>query len=499
TITIPALMISQADGARLRAQLNNGLTLTLNRSGLQRDGSLDNAVIAHEYGHGLSNRLTGGPSNVSCLTAEEQAGEGWSDALALMLTAKATDTATTKQTIGTWLTGQPANGGGFRQFPYTTDMAENPHTYDALKQTTLAVPHGVGSVWTAMVWEMYWNLVAEYGFDPDLYAGDGGNNLALRLMIDGMKLQPCNPTFVEARDAILAADLAANDGVNRCAIWRGFAKRGLGFSATAGLATSRFDGAEAFDLPPLCVPDLGISLTRAPAGVLRPGQLVTYTLAFSNAGQLVAQSGIISAAISPLLTNIAITATGAPVTPRVGILYGWDVSDLAYLEGGAIQISGRINPDLTADAALNSSVAIGDPADTNPFNNGALSNATVTVPQASLAPATLTVSESGGTAALTVTLSAAPLAPVRIRVATADGTAAAGSDYQAVDTIITIPAGATQAAVTITLIDDSQAEPSESFTVALSPVAGAGAASSATVTISDGDRVYRYLPLLAKP
>ena len=50
------------------------------------DGDLDNGVIVHEYGHGVSNRLTGGPANVGCLTGAEQAGEGWSDFLAYTLT-----------------------------------------------------------------------------------------------------------------------------------------------------------------------------------------------------------------------------------------------------------------------------------------------------------------------------------------------------------------------------------------------------------------------------
>ena len=44
-----------------------------------RDSDLDNGVIAHEYGHGISNRLTGGPTTVTCLNNAEQMGEGWSD------------------------------------------------------------------------------------------------------------------------------------------------------------------------------------------------------------------------------------------------------------------------------------------------------------------------------------------------------------------------------------------------------------------------------------
>jgi extracellular elastinolytic metalloproteinase len=55
--------------------------------------------------------------------------------------------------------------------------------------------------------------------------------MMLKLVIGGMKLQPCNPTFLNARDAILAADQAFYDGVNQCLIWKGFAKRGMGIDA----------------------------------------------------------------------------------------------------------------------------------------------------------------------------------------------------------------------------------------------------------------------------
>ena len=43
--------------------------------------------------------------------------------------------------------------------------------------------------------------------------------------------QPCNPNFVQARDAILDADRALTGGDNACEIWKGFAKRGLGEGA----------------------------------------------------------------------------------------------------------------------------------------------------------------------------------------------------------------------------------------------------------------------------
>jgi len=58
-----------------------------------------------------------------------------------------------------------------------------------------------------------------------------GNTLFLQLVIDGMKLQPCRPSFINARDAILQADEILTGGQNKCEIWKGFAKRGLGVKA----------------------------------------------------------------------------------------------------------------------------------------------------------------------------------------------------------------------------------------------------------------------------
>jgi len=52
--------------------------------------------------------------------------------------------------------------------------------------------------------------------------------------MDALKLQQCNPTFAQGRDAILAADQATTNGENKCMIWSVFAKRGLGVNASAG-------------------------------------------------------------------------------------------------------------------------------------------------------------------------------------------------------------------------------------------------------------------------
>ncbi len=245
SVTIPSLMIGQTDANTIKANLP--ANATINRVIPNRDSDFDNGIIAHEYGHGISNRLTGGPANVSCLQNTEQMGEGWSDFFALVTTAKATDTATTLRPIASYVAFSNA---GIRPFPYTTDNTVNTHTYANVG--AVAIPHGVGSIWNVMLWEMYWRLVDVYGFDPDLYVGNGGNNIAIQLVMDGMKLQPCSPGFVQGRDAILAADLANNCGRNRCLIWEAFAERGLGFSASQGSSGSVTDGTPAFDLPPEC-------------------------------------------------------------------------------------------------------------------------------------------------------------------------------------------------------------------------------------------------------
>jgi extracellular elastinolytic metalloproteinase len=218
-----------------------------------KDGDFDNLVIIHEYGHGISNRLTGGPNNTGCLGNQEQMGEGWSDWYGVVMTIEPGDTGTDGRAVGTYLFGQGAGGAGIRPFPYNTDIAANPQTYDDIK--TAAVPHGVGSVWATMLWEVTWALIDDHGWDPDIYNftgdvnQDAGNVMAMALVTEGMKLQPCSPGFVDGRDAIFAADLAIYGGANECSLWDAFAKRGLGVNADQGSSGSRSDGTENFETP----------------------------------------------------------------------------------------------------------------------------------------------------------------------------------------------------------------------------------------------------------
>lgn len=239
--------VTPPDGQSPRMQMY--LNATVNPA---RDSALDNTVLIHEYGHGISERLTGGPAMTSGLNALQSTGlsEGWSDWWALMLTQDGSDTKTAAYPVGNWYFGQGLNGGGARRFPYSFDMSVNPLTMaDFNNATTRTSRHKMGEVWCSALWDMNWLLIDKYGFSSDFYHGTGGNNLALQLVMDALKLQGTNPSYLDGRDAILAADLALTGGQNQAEIWTAFARRGMGFSASDGGGASATSVTEAFDIP----------------------------------------------------------------------------------------------------------------------------------------------------------------------------------------------------------------------------------------------------------
>ncbi|MCB0695314.1 MAG: T9SS-dependent M36 family metallopeptidase [Lewinellaceae bacterium] len=281
-VTIPSVFVRQSDCAQFRVFAGTGLTATIAAPSDPTDpdyldGTLDNGIIAHEFAHGISNRLTGGPSQAGCLGSQEQMGEGWSDFFTLIMTAKPGDTPEKKRGIGTYVTREDNNGKGIRNFPYSTDMVINPVTYNDIK--TLSVPHGVGSVWCSMLWDLYWAMADKYGYDANLDNPDAGNNRAIQLVMDGMKFQACSPGFIDGRDAILAADMANNNGENQCLIWEVFARRGLGVNADQGSSDDRSDGTENFEVPD-CRPEMKVRKLVTP--VINAGDNIDVVLTVKN-------------------------------------------------------------------------------------------------------------------------------------------------------------------------------------------------------------------------
>lgn len=267
TVVIPGVLVENAEGELIKTKLAASTTVNANikDESIWIDGSLDNGIVAHEYGHGISNRNTG--NGYSCLNTSsdnEQMGEGWSDFFALMLTNRPGDNASVPRGIGTFAIDETIDGIGIRPAQYSPDMNINFYTYGATNGMTYVSNgvtyvnvHSVGFVWATMLWDLHWKMVDKYGYASDVVAApNSGSGRVLQLVMDGLKLQGCNPTFVKGRDAIIAADQAKTGGTDRCLIWNVFAKRGLGVNASAGsiigTGTGMNDQVEDFSVPADC-------------------------------------------------------------------------------------------------------------------------------------------------------------------------------------------------------------------------------------------------------
>ena len=131
--------------------------------------------------------------------------------------------------MGQYVIDDPA---GIRSHPYSTSSRTNPLTYSSVG--TLNEVHNIGEVWANLLHNVYASLVSAHGFsstartDPSSTAG---NSVFMHLFLDSLALQPCNPTFLTARDAWIQADANRYGGANKCTLWKAFASKGLGVNA----------------------------------------------------------------------------------------------------------------------------------------------------------------------------------------------------------------------------------------------------------------------------
>lgn len=278
-VKIPSVFISKDDGINLESLLEKGITASIQFNSADYkwiDSSFDNGIIAHEYGHGVSGRLTG--DGYTCLydsKSNEQMGEGWSDFFALMFTNKPNYMSTTPRGIATYSLGQNTNGKGFRLAPYSPDFEVNNYTYGDTNSSSMwwtdtpnnqrgFAVHQTGFIWATMLWDLHWKYAEKYGYNHDILADpNSGSARVVQTVMDGLKLQPCGPSFVDGRDAIIEADKQLTNGANKCMIWSVFAKRGLGVKASPGeIKDYAFNGVndqvEDFTIPAECEASLGV-------------------------------------------------------------------------------------------------------------------------------------------------------------------------------------------------------------------------------------------------
>ncbi|KAH8991257.1 Fungalysin metallopeptidase-domain-containing protein [Lactarius akahatsu] len=202
------------------------------------DSALQNEIIIHECQHGASNRMTGGGTARCFQTLEAAAvSEGYSDAMA--------DALSQGNNIHDYVFGADVgtNSTGLRMYPYSISSGVNPLAYSSLNGMTDS--HAMGEVWANTLHCVYAALVAAFGWTSDP-TQVGGNVIFFHLLFDALLLQPCNPTFIQTRDAWIQADTNRYNGSHVCLLWEEFVNKGLGVKA----ANYIDDGS----LPPECIP-----------------------------------------------------------------------------------------------------------------------------------------------------------------------------------------------------------------------------------------------------
>lgn len=192
--------------------------------------ALDSDVVFHEFVHGVSNRLVGGRLNHLALADPQSRGmgEGWSDYFAVTFqnAARGID----RSVSGNWLTGQPT---GIRGFPYTDGF---PDSYGAIGTGRYTGPHAIGEIWCAALMKATRDLIAALNDRPRGFA------IAWQAVFDGLRLSPANPSFLDARDAIVAAIgnltrggaiTAEEERASLNGFWGAFAHFGMGANAAS--------------------------------------------------------------------------------------------------------------------------------------------------------------------------------------------------------------------------------------------------------------------------
>jgi extracellular elastinolytic metalloproteinase len=401
-----------------------------------RDGDLDNGIIIHEYGHGVSIRQIGSP-NQNCLGGQQQPGEGYSDLLTVIYTAEASHTGGTARGVG----GYASNSNGIRPQPYSTNPSVNNATYQTLR-SGVSVPHGVGWVWASIFWEAYWELVDLHGFSTTLLTpGSAGNERALLYFNEGLNFTDCGGNivnFVDARDGVLQAAGQFFGGEDVCPLWEAFARRGLGENANATNTNSQ--ATNGFNVPSFCDDD-----PPPPPPPPPPGECL-HEAVFGDAGGWIqgnssCSTGHFVVGSPTLVTNGGVTtqpAGGAEGTTNGFFTAPNSSAGIDDVDGGTCE---ALSPliDASGESAVEISLfyfhgqrdAGGDPSDgftIEVLNNGQVVDTLVDIgdvtSNAAWTPVSTTISNPGN---------------VQIRVRATDGTASGDLVEGGIDSVLVCP------------------------------------------------------------
>ena len=223
-------------------------------------GADDATIVYHEYTHGLSNRLVTDAAGDGALTTPQAGGmgEAWSDWYAIDELDREGNLADAPGTadvrVGAYEEGtqdlirsEPIDcpaGGADPACPGTPGAGPGGYTFGDLgKVDGLPEVHADGEIWSQTLWQLRDALIADHG-------RAAGIARAERLVTDGLRLAPPEPSFLDARNAILQADaIDAPAGQDADTIWQVFAARGMGWFASVDTSADTF-AIEDFSLPP---------------------------------------------------------------------------------------------------------------------------------------------------------------------------------------------------------------------------------------------------------
>lgn len=345
-----------------------------------RDGAADAEIMIHEATHGTSNRLIGDADGLDT-NMSRGLGEGWSDFFALAMLSHPVEPTNGVYSMGGYVTHQAQTGFnsnfyyGIRRFPYAVKnftgpngLPHNPLTFRYLNTNcnTLIgsqfispnsahprnpvfgqshtvngnpIPcdqvHRAGEIWASALWEIRGKFVARLGWKE-------GNRRILKIVTEAMKFSPLNPTFLQARDAVIVAAKFNGELADVADAWEGFRLRGMGANASIQNIgeDDNTDAAvtENFDAPQILVnPSPAAFNFTATAGGANPANgflsisspaafTITTTMSDNASWLTVNQSSIISSAANILVdisglnpgthnANITVVVPGATNSP----------------------------------------------------------------------------------------------------------------------------------------------------------------------------------------
>ena len=119
-------------------------------------------------------------------------------------------------------------------------------------------------------------------------------------------------------------------------------------------------------------PDLEVTKEVTPAGVVQPGDVLTYTITVRNTGAATAFDVTISDVLPSSLIPQSWQATGVPVTQVGSVPYVWQVSEIAPGESAIITVVVQVDPAVTPGTPVVNTVEVSSgSADVNTVNNQA--------------------------------------------------------------------------------------------------------------------------------